>query len=231
MLSTVKTRERELARKLRSEEGASIKEIARRVGVSVSSVSLWVRDVELTGGQEARLRLRNRIYDGQKKGCAIASAHRRAERLAAQEEGRRVARRRELMHVAGCMLYWAEGAKNRNQLRFTNSDPEMARFFVEFLQTIFGLAPHDIRLTCNLFADHLERQREIEHFWLDALGLPETSLCKSVVNVYSRHSQRKRLNMLPHGTARIVVSRTAVTQHIFGAIQEYAGFRRDAWLE
>lgn len=37
--------------------------------------------------------------------------------------------------------------------------------------------------------------------------------------------------MLPYGTCRIVLSRTRVTQHIFGAIQEYAGFRRDAWLE
>jgi len=51
------------------------------------------------------------------------------------------------------------------------------------------------------------------------------------VNTYSRHSKRKRLNMLPYGTCRVAVSRTAVTQHIFGAIQEYGGFRRDAWLE
>jgi hypothetical protein len=28
------------------------------------------------------------------------------------------------------MLYWAEGEKNRNALRFYNSDPEMVRFFV-----------------------------------------------------------------------------------------------------
>jgi hypothetical protein len=107
----------------------------------------------------------------------------------------------------------------------------MARFFVKFVRTYFGVAPHEIRLTCNLFADHVERQREIEDFWLTVLDLPATSLCKSTVNVYSRHSQRKRLNMLPYGTCRVVVSRTRVTQHIFGAIQEYAGFRRDAWLE
>jgi transcriptional regulator with XRE-family HTH domain len=227
----MKTRERALARKLRREEGASIKEIARRVGVSFSSVSLWVRDIDLTDRQEAVLRLHNRIYEGQKRGRAIASANRRAERIAAQEEGRRVARRMDPLHVAGCMLYWAEGAKNRNQLRFSNSDPEMARFFVKFVRTYFGVAPHEIRLTCNLFADHVERQREIEDFWLTVLDLPATSLCKSTVNVYSRHSQRKRLNMLPYGTCRVVVSRTRVTQHIFGAIQEYAGFRRDAWLE
>jgi hypothetical protein len=51
------------------------------------------------------------------------------------------------------------------------------------------------------------------------------------VNVYSRYSQRKRLNRLPYGTCRIVVSRTAVTQSIYGAIQEYAGITREAWLD
>jgi hypothetical protein len=81
------------------------------------------------------------------------------------------------------------------------------------------------------FADHVERQHEIEKFWLDVLGLPESSLCKSVVNVYSRHSKRKRLNMLPYGTCRVVVSRTAITQHVFGAIQEYGGFDRPDWLD
>jgi hypothetical protein len=73
--------------------------------------------------------------------------------------------------------------------------------------------------------------KEIESFWLESAGLPLSSLRTSTVNVYSRYSARKRRNMLPYGTCRVTVSRTAVTQHIFGAIQEYAGFRRDAWLE
>ena len=129
------------------------------------------------------------------------------------------------------MLYWAEGAKQRNQLHFSNSDPDMARLFVRFLLTYFDLQPTDIRITCQLFADHLDRQREIEQFWLTTLDLPQMSLRKSVVNVYSRYSQRKRVNRLPYGTCRVVVSRTAVTQSIFGAIQEYAGITRQAWLD
>jgi len=36
---------------------------------------------------------------------------------------------------------------------------------------------------------------------------------------------------LPFGTCRVVVSRTWVTQTIFGAIQEIGGFEREAWLE
>jgi transposase-like protein len=227
----MKTAEREQARALRLHEGRSIKEIARIVGVSVSSVSVWVRDLELTADQHEALRQRNPTYNQLLSGRAAASANRRRERVAAQEEGRVLARRREPLHVAGCMLYWAEGSKARNQLRFTNSDPRMVRFFVGFLRKYFDLSDDAIRITCHLFADHVERQREVERFWLETLGLSESSFCKSIVNIYSRHSKRKRLNMLPFGTCRVVVSRTSITQHIFGAIQEYGGFERPEWLD
>ena len=107
----------------------------------------------------------------------------------------------------------------------------MARFFVDFLKREFNLRGDEIRITCHLYADHLEQQAAIEQFWLDALDLPRESLRKSVVNVYSKYSQRKRVGNLPYGTCRVVVSRTLVTQTIYGAIQELGGFTRVAWLE
>jgi AcrR family transcriptional regulator len=227
----VKTRERQLARYLRREEGAAINEIARRVGVSKSSVSLWVRDIELTAEQRQALLERNPAYNRQMSGTQKQAATRRAERIAYQQDGRRRARRRDPEFVAGCMLYWAEGSKGRNQLQFSNADPVMARFFVDFLKTHFALRGDEIRITCHLYADHIEKQAEIEDHWLDALTLPRESLRKSVVNVYSKYSKRKRVGNLPYGTCRVVVSRTWVTQTIFGAIQELGGFTRDAWLE
>jgi hypothetical protein len=199
--------------------------------VSQSSVSVWVRDIELTPEQHETLRSLNPAYNRQMLGQRVYAAQCRARRSAAQEEGRAIAKRGAPLHVAGCMLYWAEGSKHRNTVRFSNSDPEVVKLFVRFLRAYFVIADCDIRVTCNLFADHIERQHEIEQFWLDALELDRSSLCKSTVNVYSRHSQRKRLNMLPYGTCRVVVSRTAVMQHIYGAIQEYAGFTRDEWLD
>jgi transposase-like protein len=226
----VKTCERELARELRRTEGASIKDIARRVGVSVGSVSVWVRDIELTPEQHAALQLRNVAYNRQMSGTWKQAASRRAQRRSYQENGRVLARAGDPLFVAGCMLYWAEGSKHRNSLRFSNSDPEMVRFFVTFLRECFDVDEAAIRLTCNLFADHLERQHEIEQFWLDLAGLPRSCLCKSTVNVYSKYSQKKRQNKLPFGTCRIVVSRTRVVQGIFGGIQEIGGFTREAWL-
>ena len=64
MLSIMKTAERATARQLRKEFGLPITEIARRIGVSKASVSLWVRDVELTTAQRAALLGRERSDSG-----------------------------------------------------------------------------------------------------------------------------------------------------------------------
>jgi hypothetical protein len=128
------------------------------------------------------------------------------------------------------MLYWAEGSKSRNAAQFVNSDPAMVAFFAAFLRAYFEVPDEAFRIDCNLFADHLERQREIEQFWLDILHLPGSCLRKSTVNVYSKHSQKKRRNKLRYGTVRVCVHSTRVVQSIYGSIQEYGGFERSEWL-
>ena len=135
-----------------------------------------------------------------------------------------------LLHALGCMLYWAEGARNRNAIHFVNSDPAMIAFFARFLRICFEVPDDKIRVRCNLFSDGVDRQREIEQFWLDLLGLPRTCLTRSAVNVYSKYSKKKRRNRLPYGTCRLKVCDTSIVQHIYGAIQEYAGFEREEWV-
>ena len=189
MFSKVKTRERELARELRHTEGASIKEIARRTGAAQSSISRWVRDIELTDEQREALRIA--AYHGHVKGRTMNALLRREARVMAQEEGRMLAAQGDRLFVTGCMLYWAEGA----------------------------------------FFGPVERQCEIEDFWLGVAGLSRDSLCKSTVNVYSKYSKKRRQNKLPYGTCRVTVSRTRIVQSILGAIQEIGGFTRDSWLE
>jgi len=73
MFSEVKTAEREEARSMRRNEGRSIKEIARSLGVSTSSVSHWVRDIELTVEQHDALQARNRLHERQRLARAAMS--------------------------------------------------------------------------------------------------------------------------------------------------------------
>jgi hypothetical protein len=51
------------------------------------------------------------------------------------------------------------------------------------------------------------------------------------VNVYSKHSLKKRKNKRPYGTVRVCVLSTRIVQSIYGSIQEYGGFERPEWLD
>jgi transcriptional regulator with XRE-family HTH domain len=200
----MKTEERRRARELRA-QGWSVKEIERELGVSRSSVSLWVRDVEL--GPEQLRRLMARTPEARLKAAAGRARAARERRRGHQQDGRRLTRRRGASYAAGCMLYWAEGAKGRNSVQMSNSDPDLLVFFADFLRQHFDVPDSAFSVYCNLFADHIERQREIERFWLRVLRLPEKSLRKSIVNTYSKYSQKKRANKLPYGTCRLAVHR------------------------
>jgi AcrR family transcriptional regulator len=226
----MKTVERERARQLRA-TGMSIKEIAASLGVSTSSVSHWVRDVELTFAQRHALANRNPALNPEFNGSKTRARRALAARRQHQQRGRALARRGEPLFVAGCMLYWGEGTKSRSQVGFSNSDPDMAAFFMRFLRTYFDVTDDMVRATCYLFADHIERQAEVERFWLETLELPVDRLGKSIVNVHSKYSKRLRKNVLPYGTVKIVVSRVAIIQAIYGALQELGGFERPRWVE
>jgi transcriptional regulator with XRE-family HTH domain len=224
----MKTDERRQARELRA-KGCSVREIERRLGLARSSVSLWVRDVELTAEQRAALMARMRTSQAAARERKAAAA--RAVRKTYQDEGRVMARERDGSYAAGCMLYWAEGDKQRNSVRLSNADPEVLVFFADFLREHFGVRDEQMSVYCNLFADHVARQNEIERYWLERLELPSSCLRKSIVNVYSKYTSKKRSNKLPYGTCKLAVHSTCIVQTIFGSIQEYGGFERPAWLD
>jgi transposase len=186
--------ERTRARGLRR-DGMPLKRIAAELGVSVSTVHLWTRDVELTE-EQCRRNLRGpggpRSPEAVAKFVSTWRAKNRERRRAWQEEGRRRARLGESLHQAGCMLYWAEGAKRRNSLVFTNSDQAMVVYFCRFLRKCFGLGPDDMTIRLNVYTTNGLTIREIEDHWLWTLGLPRSCLRKHSLNHTPTSSSGKR---------------------------------------
>jgi hypothetical protein len=227
----VKREERELARRLRAEQGLPVKEIARIVGVSVGSVSLWVRDIPLTPAHEAALDARNPVRNRQRTGTENNSRRRRETRRAAQEHGRGLARTRDPGFIAGCMLYWADGANHRNSVILTNSDAALVDVFLRFLRASYGVTDDRVTLSVNCFLGNGLGIDEIQGWWLERLQLPAFCLRKAVVNRPSSASKRLKGHILPYGTARLAVHSTFIVQSIYGAIQEYAGIDRPEWLD
>ena len=89
----MKPREREAARERRG-QGAVIKAIARELGVSTSSVSRWVRDIELSPAQRAALARRDPSVVGHPAGALARAAQARDRRRLAGRGPRARANRR-----------------------------------------------------------------------------------------------------------------------------------------
>jgi len=140
-----------------------------------------------------------------------------------------IARIEEPLHLAGCMLFWAEGSKSRNAVISTNSDAGMMRLFLRFLRECCDVRDENIRLSINCFLGHGKSLEQIEAWWLEQLDLPPRCLRKATVNRPSSASKGVR-KPLVHGTARLAVGSTRLVQSIYGAIQEYAGIERPEWV-
>ena len=98
----MKTAERFRARELRA-KGLSVREVAKVVGVSQASASVWVRDIHLTLAQRSALHERG----ARARAAALAkrSIEARARRRNYQQQGRQLVRERGAEYAAGCMLY------------------------------------------------------------------------------------------------------------------------------
>jgi hypothetical protein len=216
---------------MRRDEGLPISTIAERLGVSKSSVSRWVSDVELTPEQHAALRSLNPLHNAQLRGQNRRRETAREARLAAQASGRELARAGDPLHVKGCMLYWAEGSTCRNAVVFVNSDADMVELFLYFLRRCYGVSDADVAFSVNCHVTNGLEATEITEWWLRRLDLPATCARRPTVNHVSAASGRRRGHVLPYGTARLVVHSTNIVQSIYGAIQEYAGTTRTDWVD
>jgi predicted transcriptional regulator len=213
------------ARGLR-QEGMSVKEIAKVLGVSRSSVSLWVRDIELTDAQKQALKDRQRLWGAQNSGAHVNREKARQVRIVSQEVGRAKAKENRPLHHAGCMLYWAEGAKSRNNVNFVNSDPNMSCLFMRFLREELDVKDAEIALYIHCHSTANDEIERVKQYWLDLLTLPASCIRK----VLYKKGSEVRKNILKNGVCSIRVYSTDLVQHIYGAIQEYGGFDNPDWL-
>ena len=217
-----KTQERAEARRMRQDDGASLQTIVAALGVSKSSVSAWVRDIELTAEQQDLLAARNVTVNQALASRVGQRIFARKKRMAWQEEGRMAAQQGEPLHVMGCMLYWGEGSKKRNVVGLTNSSPALLSTFISFLRHYFDVDDEDCALYLSFYTDNGLTQHEIESHWLQVLDLPTSCLRKPVTDRRPRSGITIN-RRLPYGMCNLYLGRVDVVQHIYGAIQEYSG--------
>jgi len=157
------------ARELRA-QAWTLAEIAAELGVSKSSVSLWVRDVEFVP------KPRNRGHRSMKPHPLHLAKLAEIERCR-QEGIERIGRltEREFL-VLGLALYAGEGAKTGTEVRFANSDPELIYVFLRWLRRFFDIDESKLRLSLYLH-QHLDLEAANE-FWSELTAIPVSHFYK-----------------------------------------------------
>ena len=228
-MSKPKLEEKMKAREFRK-QGKSTIWIAKELGVAVSSVSLWTRDIKLTEEQYEYLRNSDARHEAQKKGARANVIKHRQKRQQFQEEGRIKAREGDPLHLAGCMLYWGEGHKSRNTVGMVNSDVDMLIYFMRFLREALLVQDSEITFRVNAYLGNGLSEDDIINYWLDVLDLTRDNLNKCSFDKKPSSSKQIRGKLI-YGVGEITVNSTQLSQHIYGAIQEYSGIDKPEWLD
>ncbi|MFI1199013.1 hypothetical protein ACH4VR_06055 [Streptomyces sp. NPDC020883] len=197
---------REQARTLRR-AGRTYDEIVAELGVSKSSVSLWVRDLPRpTKSPEAMHQMREARWAPYREARDRQIAETKAE--AKKQIG--VLTERELFLV-GVGLYWAEGAKSkpyarREHLQFVNSDPDMIRLYLAWLR-LLKIEPERVRYRVMI---HESADVEAaERYWADLVGVDVATLERTTLKKHNPKTTRKNTGESYHGCLVVRVLQSA----------------------
>src|SRR3989344_3684211 len=192
--------------------GLSYSEIRKQINVAKSSLSLWLKHIELKPEHKARLYTKHIQFLNL---GAQSQKERRArevtEIIKNAEEEIKSPLSIDAYRLMGAALYWAEGSKN-GLCQVTNSDPRLICFMVKWIEKMFSMPPKNLKARLNIYPQQNEKQ--IKKFWSELTGIPLERFGKSYVKPLSKGYKK---NNLYYGTMKIYVPRGTDSIHrVFG---------------
>ena len=179
--------------------GESIVVIAKKLGVSKSSASIWCQDITLTAVQIKRLleRKENGLKLGQLRGAHMKKMNRLKKESLHRHEGMKRFQKlpKDEFFIAGVALYLAEGAKTKRRVHFVNSDPRLIRFMLDWLHEFFGIDRTGVAPSLLINEVHRSREDRILRFWSNYLAIPRNFFRKTAFvhtkqkKIYENHSR------------------------------------------
>jgi hypothetical protein len=206
----VKYRKKLRAIKLRK-DGNSYGNIRKIVKVSKSTLSIWLRDVEID------LDKRDTILIGREKSRYLAAKARKNDRInrtkkivdLAEKEFKLLVRKE--LFLSGLLLYWAEGDKKQERVKFANSDKNMIKLMMRWFREICRVPETKFRIALHIH--NLHSPHEVVDYWSKITGVNKNQFNK----VYIKKTTLKNRRVpLYEGTCSIIVNSKELFRKIVG---------------
>ncbi len=183
-------------------QGKSYSEILKKISVSKSTLSLWLRDIELTKKQKKLL------LKGRQKSRYAGAKARQKQRVEKTKKIIELAKKeakknyKNSLFLSGLMLYWAEGDKSdiQEEVKFTNSDLVMIKLMIKWFQNICKVPKNKFRIALHIHTLHC--RANIEQYWSKITKIPLTQFHKTQIKPTSL---KHRKNPLYNGTCAVII--------------------------
>lgn len=200
-------------------KGESVKDIATILGVAKSSVSVWVKGVQLSDRQLSNLLKNNTSKLVIEKRRMSRLAHEQSKREGVMlNAGRDITKiSKHELRLIGLCLYWGEGGKTHQGVaRISNTDPAVIKTMMRFFKEICLVEESKFRGHIHTYS-HLDAKLA-ENYWSEISGIPKKQFYKTYIKP-SIASKGKR-DKLPFGTFDIYVCSTELFLQIIGQIEK-----------
>jgi hypothetical protein len=199
---------RDRARELRF-QGWTYDQIQVELGCSKSSISLWVRDLPKPEPRYTPDEQRALMHEGLAHKRAAQDREREATKQAAAAAVGRLSERE--LFLAGVVLYWAEGAKDksysrRESLHFINSDPNVITLFLRWLDSL-GVERERLRFRVSIHES--ANVTDAEDFWAGLVGVNPSVFQKTTLKKHNPKTSRKNTAEAYRGCLVIYVLKSA----------------------
>ena len=201
-------------------QGFSYSDILREVPVSKSSLSGWFKFLELSPEEERQLKLRavKNIGSGRERATLSNRLRRVGRENVAISEAKELfeKHKNETNFILGIGLYWAEGSKRTSSFQFMNSDPQMIKFMLYWVEKNLKVSKDSIFLRIHTHEDF--KSEKYEDFWQEITKI-DTKQFRKTVYKPNQHGIFKK-NPKYKGCVRIEVGGGMKTLRIMLSLKE-----------
>ena len=159
---------------------------------------------------------------GQKKGSLVAADNKRQGRIARtlriREEAKKTVGELKVRDkfFTGIALYAAEGNKGDGKAGFSNADPKLIKFMMDWFLT-FAEVPIK-KMRGAIWLHERLSEKNSKKFWSNLINLPLNQFHKTYIAKVKNNSKKIRKNIHQYGVFQIRFSDSAIHRKIMGWI-------------
>ncbi|MDO8509965.1 MAG: hypothetical protein Q7S24_02370 [bacterium] len=204
-------------------QGMTYSEILKKIPIAKSTLSLWLQEVGLSVIQKQNI-TEKRLAAGRRGGL-----RRRLDRINSTKKIKDEAEKelgilgKNTFWMVGAALYWAEGNKQKENnvaspVRFSNSDPEMIKFFRKWLIEFCEIKSEEIKY--ELYIHETSNIEDAKKYWSEIIVADKSQFTPVRLKKGNSVSYRKNKGKGYFGLIRMNVKQsTNLNRRIMGWVE------------